>query len=123
MNLDVIKQKCSRFKEIADIQAFFGTMVNKLMEFRAYLPEAVLVSGGTFSVVSEAPPETLRHPSPGRSSFCSHTPSDGKSRVVPLTPAPGATAGAVVTTCPLAGSSSTAAIVAQSSKEPLSPMS
>ena len=31
MNLDVIQQKPSRFKEIADIQAFFGTMVNKLM--------------------------------------------------------------------------------------------
>eukprot|EP00906_Rhabdomonas_costata_P029818 RCo042122 len=47
MNLDVITQKRSRFKEIADIQAFFGTMVSKLMEFRAYLPEAVLGSADT----------------------------------------------------------------------------
>ena len=31
MNLDVVSEKRSRFKEIADIQAFFGTMVEKLM--------------------------------------------------------------------------------------------
>ena len=36
MNLDVVKQKPSRFKEIADIQAFFGTMVGKLMVVHLY---------------------------------------------------------------------------------------
>ena len=33
MNLDVAQQKPSRFKEISDIQAFFGTMVSKLTVF------------------------------------------------------------------------------------------
>ena len=36
MNLEVIEQKRSRFKEIADIQAYFGTMVSKLMVFAIY---------------------------------------------------------------------------------------
>eukprot|EP00906_Rhabdomonas_costata_P002124 RCo003346 len=44
MNLEKVKQKHSVFKEISDIQAHFGTMVEKLMEYKAYLPVAILGS-------------------------------------------------------------------------------
>jgi class 3 adenylate cyclase len=42
MRLEGLHEKKSRFREIAHIQSFFMLMVNKLTEFRAYLPEAIL---------------------------------------------------------------------------------
>ena len=42
MNLKVIQQRRSRFKEIADIQAFFGSMVERLTVRRSALVSAHL---------------------------------------------------------------------------------
>eukprot|EP00906_Rhabdomonas_costata_P029820 RCo042124 len=81
MNLDVITQKRSPFKEIADIQAFFGTMVSKLMEFRAYLPEAVLCSAedGKSNVPDPQPQPQPRPMQQQRGS----SPSCNSARVAP----------------------------------------
>eukprot|EP00906_Rhabdomonas_costata_P021373 RCo031033 len=99
MNLTAIKQKRSWFKEISDIQAFFGTMVDKLTGFRAYLPEAILVrktegaeeedaaespSGGAAAVAVPSEPD-LTDLGTHRSRVPSHC-SSSAAQIVPLDP-------------------------------------